>query len=237
MMQLGKKGSWEIGMVDVALQRKSMVESQVRTSDVTDRRILRAMSEVAREDFVPDALRSLAYSDGELCLVAAGGGQPARIMLPPRVMAKLLQLARLEGGDKVLIVGAASGYSAAVVARIAASVTALECDSSLVAAARAALARQSVANVRVVEGELAAGYPQDSPYDVIVLEGTIAVDLPGALCDQLRNGGRIAGVRDLGGGGKAVLWQKLQGQLSEAIGFDAAAPPLPGFGPKPAFVF
>ena len=143
-------------MADVALQRKNMVESQVRPSDVTDQRIIRAMLEIPREMFVPEASASVAYADSGVRLDAAGvsAGQQPRTLMAPRVFAKMLQLCEIEPHDDVLIIGAGAGYSAAVIARLAKSVTALESDAALIALAQKALARDGAGQVDVISGPL-----------------------------------------------------------------------------------
>ena len=219
-------------MVDAAVQRKNMVESQVRPSDVTDRRILRAMLDIPREAFVPEALRSLAYMDTDVRLLAAVPGKAARAMLAPRVFARLLNLTALEAGDVVLDVGTGSGYSAAVLARIVRTVVALECDPGLADTARNLLA--TAQNVSVVTGGLAAGWPGSGPYDVIILEGGVS-DVPEVLRDQLKDGGRLVAVVGENGQHKATLWRRLGANFDQRAAFDAGAPRLPGFGRKPAF--
>ena len=219
-------------MVDAALQRKNMVESQVRPSDVTDRRILRAMLDIPRETFVPEDLRSLAYMDTDVRLLAAAPGKAARAMLAPRVFARLLNLAALEEGDVVLDVGTGSGYSAAVLARIVRTVVALESDPGLAATAGKLLG--AVPNVSVVTGGLAAGWPGSGPYDAIILEGAVS-EVPQALCDQLRDGGRLVAVVGDNSQPRATLWQRLGSNFDQRAAFDAGASRLPGFGRKPAF--
>ena len=122
-------------MADVLLQRKNMVESQVRPNDVTDRRIINAMLNVPREAFLPTALKPIAYIDEALPLVKAADGAPARGLMAPRVFAKLVQLAEVSASDIVLDVGVLTGYSAAVIARLAQTVVVLESDPALAEAA------------------------------------------------------------------------------------------------------
>ena len=222
-------------MIDAAQQRTSMVESQVLTSDVTDRRILRAMGEVARERFVPHDLAALAYMDDAVPLTPAAAGTARRWLLAPRTFAKLLQLAEIGDADRVLDVGAGTGYGAAVLAHFAKSVFALECDPALAAAARANAAALELANVRVVEGDLADGCVDEGPYDVIVLEGSVP-EAPVNLLDQLKDGGRLVGIVRRDGLGKAMIWRRLGRSLDQRTAFDAAATELPGFATAPAFV-
>lgn len=223
-------------MVDAAQQRMNMVESQVMTSDVTDRRILQAMREVPRERFVPATLQALAYMDEAVPLTAAGSGGPRRWLMPPRVLGKLLQLADIGDEARVLDVGIGSGYSSAVLSAMAGAVVGVESDAALAKEARATLASLGCDNVSVVEGELTAGCADDAPYDAIVLEGAI-VTAPEALLDQLKDGGRmVAVVRQGDGLGKATIWRRLGKSLDPWTAFDASAPLLPGFEPAPAFV-
>ncbi len=224
--------------MDFETQRKNMVDSQVRPSDIADRRIVRAMLEIPREAFVPLAARALAYKDADLRLPPTAKGQPARALLAPRTLAKLLELASIDPGDAVLDVGCASGYSAAVLSRLAGSVVALESDQRLADEARKALQNLGIGNVSVVVGELSAGHAPDGPYDVIVLEGAVP-SLPEALAEQLKDGGRMVGVLQPAGRplGRAVVWRRFSGTVSEASGFDAGAPPLVAFEAAPTFVF
>jgi protein-L-isoaspartate(D-aspartate) O-methyltransferase len=223
-------------MIDAAQQRTNMVESQILTSDVTDWRILRAMGELPRERFVPPSLAALAYMDEAVALTAPTGSAARRWLMAPRVFAKLLQLAEVGEGARVLDVGTGTGYSAAVLGRIVKTVVALECDAALAAEARKTLAALAFSNVNVVEGALAEGCVNGAPYDAIVLEGSIP-QAPGTLLDQLKDGGRLVGVVRKDGLGKAMIWRRLGRSLDQWTAFDAAAPPLPGFEPAPAFVF
>lgn len=223
-------------MIDFALQRKNMVESQVRPSDVTDRRIIRAMLEVPREAFVPAELKSVAYMDDAVRVSAAAGPRSGgRAMMAPRTLAKLLQSAELEATDVVLTVGCANGYASAVIARIVQTVVALESDAGLAADAGKTLGALSTDNVAVVTGPLAAGYPSEGPYDAIVVEGAIP-EPPRALLDQLKDGGRLVALVSEGPVGKAVVWRRLGETFDQRPVFDGSAPPLPGFERAPAFV-
>lgn len=219
-------------MADTALQRKNMVESQVRPSDVTDRRIMRAMLELPREAFVPKGLEALAYADCDVTVSKS----PLRAVLAARTFAKLVQLAAPEATDSVLDVGSAGGYSAAVLARLAGRVVALEVDKALSDAAREALKAQGIANVSAVTGELNAGHEVGGPYDVIILEGAVAA-IPGALLNQLKDGGRLVALVGSSGLAKATLVRRRGSATSEASTFTAAAPVLPGFEPVRGFTF
>ena len=222
-------------MVDAATQRTNMVESQILTSDVTDRRILRAMHELPRERFVPAHLAELAYMDEAVPITAAATGKDRRWLLSPRVLAKLLQLAEIVEGDRVLDVGCGTGYSAAVLAKIARNVVALECGVALAEEARKTLSALALDDVSVVLGDLEAGWPSQAPYDAIVLQGSIA-SAPGELLDQLKDGGRLVAVVRQDGLGNATIWRRLGRSVDQWTAFDASAPPLPGFEAVPAFV-
>lgn len=161
--------------------RHAMVVSQLRTSGVSDPRVVAAMTAVPREDFLPESQRALAYRDRALPL---GNG---RSQNPPLATGLLLTQAAIEPIDKVLVIGAAGGYAAALAARLAASVVAVEVDGALAAAARDTLGDA----VTMVEGPLAAGHADAAPYDVLVIDGAIE-QLPATLADQVKSGGRIA---------------------------------------------
>ena len=222
-------------MANVALQRKNMVESQIRPNDITDRRILNAMPAVPRVAFVPTELKPIAYIDEALTLVKAGGGAPARGMMAPRSFAKLLQLAEIGPGDVVLDVGGMTGYSAAVIGRLAQTVVVLESDPTLAETATRTLEELGVDNAAVVTGELEVGYPLEGPYDAIVLEGAVE-QVPPALLDQLKDGGRLA-VIEAGMPSHAVVWRRLGRSFDRRVAFEAAAPAAPGFAVKKEFVF
>jgi protein-L-isoaspartate(D-aspartate) O-methyltransferase len=226
---------WGEGMTDFELQRKNMVESQVRPSNVTDRRITAAMGAVPREAFVPAHLVDLAYMDTALAW------SPARALMAPRDFARLIQLADIAPGDVVLDVGAGRGYSSAVLACIAEQVVALESDPDAHAAAKSALdptaTDPSNATVTCVMGPLTAGWPDGGPYDVIMIEGAVPAD-PELLLGQLKDGGRLVAVVVEKGVGRAVIFRKMQDVVSRRTAFESAAPLLPGFEPaRPAFSF
>jgi protein-L-isoaspartate(D-aspartate) O-methyltransferase len=217
-------------MTDFSAARRNMVDGQVRTADVADLRVVAAMLEVARERFVPPAATALAYLDLDLP-VGAGG---ARRLLKPMVLAKLLNAADLAPTDRVLDVGCATGYAAAVLALIAGPVVALEQDAGLAKTAQAAL--EGTPNVEVVSGSLIKGWPQGGPYDVILLEGATEVE-PQIFCSQLKDGGRLLCVLGSPPGAKAMLYRRSGGEMGGRAIFDAAAPLLPGFAKPPIFAF
>lgn len=213
--------------------RVKMVDGQVRTTDVTDVAILSAMLEVPREEFVPAGRRPLAYIDEDIEVAA---GQPGRFLMRASPFAKLLQLAEVRAGDLVLDVGCGTGYSTAVLARIAGFVVALESDSTLAAEATRALSAQGFENVSVVEGALSAGHAAQAPYDVILVEGAVD-EIPQALFDQLKDGGRLVAVVGEGNSGRATIWLKEDGLVSSRLAFNAAVKPLGEFHRVPEFEF
>jgi protein-L-isoaspartate(D-aspartate) O-methyltransferase len=226
-------------MFDTAAARRMMVDCQVRTADVTNLDLIDAMLAVPRELFVPSALAGLAYLDSD---IAIGGG---RVLLKPMVLAKLIQAAGLGANDHVLDVACGTGYSSAILSRLAGSVVALEEDASLASLARQALsavgasqvsAQVSACQVSVVTGPLTAGWPAAGPYDFILLNGATEVT-PETYAGQLKPHGRLACIYRAGPAGKAMLYRLVEGQLVGRPIFDAAAPVLPGFVAPPAFVF
>ncbi len=220
-------------MFDFAAARRMMVDCQVRTSDVTDQRIIAAMLDLPRERFVPERNASLAYLDLD---VAVTSGTPARRLLKPMVLAKLVHAAEIGPQDRVLDVACATGYSTALLARLARNVVALEEDATLGRHARENLAAVGAVNAEVVSGALPDGWQAGAPYDVIFVNGAAEV-VPDRLLRQLAPGGRLVGVVGRAPASKAVLYLASGGQASALPIFDAAAPPLPGFAEPPAFVF
>lgn len=220
-------------MADYTTQRVNMVDSQVRPSDVTDRRIPRAMLEVPRENFVPAAQRSLAYRDDPVKVSDSANG--GRYLLAPRILSKMLQHLDVAASDAVLDIGCATGYTPAVLARLAKTVTALESDAVLAQRAIANLATVGAGNVTVEMGSLLEGWPAGAPYDAILLEGSIA-HLPPNLLDQLKDGGRLVAVIFERGIGKVALWRRYGMQFNHRTLFDAGVAPLPGFDRPVEFV-
>jgi protein-L-isoaspartate(D-aspartate) O-methyltransferase len=216
---------------DFADARNRMVDSQLRPNKVTDPRVLTATRELPRERFLPARLRTRAYIDEDVPL---GGG---RVLMEPLVIARLVQLAAPSAGERALVVGAGVGYGSAVLARCGVRVIALEEDRALAAMAERTLA-ELAAGVRVVIGPLAAGWPQDKPYDIILVEGAVR-EIPPALGGQLRaDTGRLVAVRStVGSMGSAVLAEPTPLGLRAQPMFDCATPPLPSLLPKPAFTF
>jgi protein-L-isoaspartate(D-aspartate) O-methyltransferase len=227
-------------MIDFARRRLTMVETQIRPNEVTDPRLLASLHALPRERFVPDRLRPLAYMDEAIDVFPSIDGAPARFLLAPMVLARLVQLAAVEPDDTVLDVGCATGYSTAVLAELSRSVIGLEPEPELAEAARGALRDLGIANAEIVEGPLAAGYRASGPYDVILLNGGVP-EPPAALTAQLSEGGRLVAVLSNGADpenqGKAYLFYRVGGKASGLPRFDAGAMPLPGFPVKRSFLF
>jgi protein-L-isoaspartate(D-aspartate) O-methyltransferase len=223
-------------MSDFARARRMMVDGQLRPNDVTDLRIIAAMLELPRERFVPPSKAALAYLDFDIPVIESADGQPARHMLKPMVLAKLVQSAAIRENDLVLDVGCTTGYCAALLARLAHSVIGLEEIPSLAGRAEENLASFGLDKVSVVTGPLAAGWPPRGPYDVIVIEGGTEVE-PETLFPQLREGGRLVCVRGDSAAGKATIYRRVGAAVSGWPVFDAAAAVLPGFKATPAFTF
>ncbi|MEY8831347.1 protein-L-isoaspartate O-methyltransferase [Sedimentitalea sp. XS_ASV28] len=215
-------------MTDFALRRRMMVDTQVRPSDVTKFPIIEAMLTVEREAFLPDALRETAYSGENIVL------NDRRVLLEPRTLAKMLDDLNISRDELVLDVGCAHGYSSAVVARMAEAVVAVEEDAEMVSEAQAALVQTGADNVIVHEGPLAEGAAEHGPYDVILIQGGVA-QLPDAIADQLKDGGRIACLFMEGALGIVKIGYKTAGSLSWRFAFNASAPVLPGFEKEVAF--
>ncbi len=207
-----------------------MVDTQVRPSDVTKFPIIAAMLEVPREAYVPSAAQSVAYMDAPVPLARG------REMPEARVLAKMLDALDIKVTDQVLILGGGLGYSTAVLARMADSVVMVEEDASLAAEAEASLSAAEVDNAVVLQGALAEGAARAGPFDVIVVEGGIET-LPEGLCEQLREGGRIAAVFQTGVLGEVRIGRVTEGRLGWRFAFNASAPVLPGFAAARGFSF
>ncbi len=218
--------------MDFAEARRFMVDGQLRPNRVEDPRIVAAMRDLPRERFVPAAMASRAHADADVPL--PGG----RSMMKPLVIARLVQLSGLRRGERALVLGAGTGFGAALMAAIGGSVTAVESDPVLLAIARLAIAASVPAgSVTLVEGAPELGHAAGAPYDVIMIEGGVQA-VPEAVQDQMVEGGRLVtiGLAD-GPPGRALLLRRAGGAVSTIVDFDAHAALLPGFAPKPAFAF
>lgn len=215
-------------MADFAQRRTTMVDTQVRPSDVTSFRILDAMLSVPRELFVPSEQMDAAYAGVNVPLGRR------RVVLAPRTMSKLLQAADIQPDELVLDVGAGLGYSSALAARMAEAVIALEEDADLAGEAERALSEASADNVAVTSGALVDGAPKHGPYDVVLIEGAVQ-EIPDALVDQLKEGGRILAIFLEDALGTARVGYKDAQGVSWRFAFNATAPVLPGFEKRREF--
>lgn len=214
--------------ISFAAMRQAMVSSQLRTNAVNDPRVVEAMARVPREDFLPESARRLAYRD---TAVPIAHDRQANV---PIATGRLLTEARIAPADRVLLIGAAGGYTAAVLAMLAARVVAVESDPALLAIARAALA--PYANVELVDGPLNAGSADGAPYDLLVIDGAVE-HVPDALIDQLRVGGRaVTGLIDRGVT-RLAAGTRTAGGFGLAGFADMDCVTLPGFARPRAFTF
>jgi protein-L-isoaspartate(D-aspartate) O-methyltransferase len=214
--------------------RQKMVDGQVRPSDITDIRIIDAMLAVPREAFVPENQRALAYLD--LDLDVSGGASAKRFLIKPVVTAKTLQAAEIKDTDKVLVVGCATGYAAAVAAKLAGQVTATESDPSLATKATAILAQIGLGRVTIKAAPAAEGDMAQAPFDVIILNGATEIT-PDRLYRQLKDGGRLVGVFATTQPPRATVVTHSHDDFGHRALFDATVPVLPGLERLPAFVF
>ncbi len=217
--------------MDYTAARLNMVESQIRTNRVIDPAVTGALAHIPREVFVPKPMRGFAYVDDDLDV---GGG---RFIVEPLVLARLLVGAAIKPTDVVLNIGDATGYSTAVVSKLAQTVVSLECDGEWAGRATQALNDLGIDNAAVVQGGLEAGYAAQAPYDVIMFSGAVT-EVPSAVCRQLADGGRLVAIINAAPGvGKGTLIVRVGDTYGRRVLFDAATPLLPGFLPKPKFVF
>jgi len=211
--------------------RANMIDRQLRPNSVIDERLIEAFASLRREQFVPERLRAVAYVDEDLPL---GVG---RYLMAPMVAARLLQALEIARGDTALVIGAGVGYEAALIALLGRSVVAVEENGELARLGRNALVEHRIANVKFVEDLTAQGGRARPAYDVVLFGGAVA-EVPPEISAYLAEGGRMAAVVRPGDGmGRAILVTRTGGLLAHRVMFDAATPPLPGFGRKPIFVF
>ncbi|WP_031334893.1 protein-L-isoaspartate O-methyltransferase [Rhodopseudomonas sp. B29] len=221
-------------MTDFARARQNMVDGQIRPASVTDWRIIDAMRVLPREQFLPEARRELAYLDIDIDVDPKGAGR--HFLLSPIGTARMLQSAEVGERDHALVVGCATGYFAALTAKLADRVTATIDDEALAQAARANLARLGIDNVTFLVTELGEGAPATAPYDVILLNGATERE-PTKLYDQLKMGGRLVGVFAEGKPQRATIVTRSPHDFGARVLFDASVPVLPGLQREPEFVF
>jgi len=207
--------------------RRAMVASQLRTTGVNDPRVVAAMGEVPRERFVPDGRSAIAYADA---LVPLADG---RYLNPPMAVGRMLTEAGLRGTERALVIGAATGYSAAVLSRLVASVVAVEESDDLAATARAALAGTGV---ELVSGKLTEGHPAGAPYDFVLIDGAVE-DVPQTIVDQVADGGQIAFALLDRGISRLCIGRVVGGAFGANAYTDAATAALPGFDKPRMFKF
>ena len=215
-------------MTDFATRRRMMVDTQVRPSDVTKFPIIDAMLSVPREMFVPGSQQEAAYAEQPIALT------PGRTVLDARTLAKMLDALALDGNDLVLDIGGGYGYSSAIMARMSEAVVMVEEDDTLAEEATTLLMDSGADNVVVHHGPLAAGAAEHGPYDVIICQGGVG-QVPEAVTDQLKAGGRIACIFMQGALGDVKVGLKSETGLSWRSVFNAGAPVLPGFEKETEF--
>lgn len=219
-------------MMDFETARSKMVDSQLRTTDVTSHSVLKAFLTVPREEFVNDDARLIAYVDENLPIGAAGN----RFTMAPSALAKLLQLAGVTKEDLVLEIGTGSGYATAILSLLAGSVISIESDEALLEKANALLSKFNFGNSTVVAGELNKGLSDEAPYDLIFVNGSVEL-VPDTLTAQLRDNGRLIAVVGTGNAAKAMVYQRNGKSVSVVAHFNAAVKPLPGFAKAREFTF
>ena len=218
--------------MDFAAARHFMVEGQVRTNRVTDSLLVDAMENIARENFLPEALKPRAYIDEDIVVA------PGRIMMEPMVLARLLQAAEIQNTDLCLVAASATGYEVACMARMASTVVAIESNADLANASEDALKTIGADTVTIVKSDITKGHPAQAPFDVIFINGAVS-EVPQTLIKQLSEGGRLVCVVAPQGQvpGKATLVTMREGVASERQIFDANIPRLPEFTKAPTFSF
>ena len=220
-------------MIDYEKARQTMVDCQVRPSDVTNHDVIAAFLSVPREAFISAAQKPLAYIDEDLPLNAHGS---SRYLMEAMSMSKLIQLADIGQDDIVLDIGCASGYSTAVLSKLCSSVVAVEADEELATQASQILMDLGFDNAVVTNGPLEEGLASEGPYDVIFVGGAVE-ELPSALTDQLKEGGRLVVVEGTGNAGSAKLYCRDHDVVGSQFAFNCSVMPLPGFQKETGFVF
>jgi protein-L-isoaspartate(D-aspartate) O-methyltransferase len=216
--------------------RTHMVESQILPNKVTDHRLISALSSVPRECFVPESRQGTAYIDEDLEI------GPGRYLMEPMVFAKLVEAAGISESDTVLDVGCGTGYSTAILSHLAGTVIGLEGNPELAESARRSLIELGIDNAVLEQADLVRGYPDQAPYEVILVGGSVA-EVPRSLLDQLADGGRLLAVvserlrSERSHFGTAMVFTRVGDAIGSRALFDAAVPPIPGFEKEAGFVF
>lgn len=218
-------------MSAMGVARRQMVDCQILPSGILDSRLISAMLNTPREVFLPPEQRSLAYA--EMLLRIA----PGRFMMEPATFAKMVEAAEIAATDKVLLIGAGTGYGAALLTHLAAEVTAVEQDAALLAAARRNLDAAGLKSVRLHEGGLIEGAPDRAPFDVIIIDGAVEI-LPPSLTGQMAEGGRLSTIQiEKDGAARGMIYRAVGGIISGLPVYDAKVPVLPGFERPRGFEF
>lgn len=215
-------------MINYEAQRVKMVDNQVRTTDVTSHSVLSAFLTVARENFVPESAKAIAYTDADIEIA------PGRYLSHASPLAKLIQLAGVSQEDKILEIGTGTGYVTALLGLLGELVLSLESNPDLAAQAAANLSAYD--NVKIITGDMEKGVPADSPYDLIFINGSVE-QVPSALFGQLKDGGRLVAVVGYGNASRAHVFRKERGTVTAQAGFNTAVKPLPGFRKVVEFQF
>ena len=208
-------------MVDFAALRRNMIDTQLRTYDVTSKRLLDAVESVDRQHFVPESMVGLTYVDQSVALTASDG--QTRVLLQPMVLSRMLQAVDIQNGDAILDIAGGSGYTAAIMAAMGGKVTTLESSVPISDLAIAALQKAGLDTISIRTGDLLAGAPNTAPFDVIFVNGAVESD-PSLLLAQLAEGGRLVVVMGGGRAGRVVLFNKTGDIIGRRVVFDAAAP-------------
>lgn len=216
--------------MDFQAARRNMIDCQVLPNRVTDQRVISAMADLPREAFVPEGKCAIAYVDEAL---PVGGG---RYMMEPMITARLLQAAHIGPEDLVLCIGCGTGYTPALLSKLANTVVAVESDKALAKKAQEAISAQGIDTVAVIDGKMSNGYPKQAPYNVIFFDGAVP-QIPEKIEKQLAEGGRLVAVCSTPGRmlGRAILATRYGDTVSRRDLFDAGTPDLPGFELAEAF--